>query len=91
MTAGAVIGPWVVGRSVDATDSYTTGWAISAVVAMFAVPLVLAARPPTPPESVGAATSAEASTEPPARAPAESSVLATPTDTAEAAPVEPVP
>ena len=46
MTAGAVIGPWVVGRTVDATGTYTLGWAISAAVAWLAVPVLLAARPP---------------------------------------------
>ena len=46
MTAGAVIGPWVVGRTVDATGTYTLGWAIAAAVAWLAVPILLAARPP---------------------------------------------
>ena len=46
MTAGAVIGPWVVGRTVDATGTYTLGWAIAAAVAWLAVPVLLAARPP---------------------------------------------
>lgn len=48
MTAGAVIGPWVVGRTVDATGSYTLGWAISAAIAWLAVPILLAAHPPGP-------------------------------------------
>ena len=46
MTAGAVIGPWVVGRTVDATGTYTLGWAIAAAVAWLAVPVLLAAHPP---------------------------------------------
>ena len=46
MTAGAVIGPWVVGRTVDATGTYTLGWAIAAAVAWLVVPVLLAAHPP---------------------------------------------
>jgi MFS family permease len=86
MTAGAVIGPWVVGRTVDATDSYTTGWAISAAIAMLAVPIILAAHPPTPATGAPAGVSPE----PPARTSAEAHALAPPAG-AEAAPVERVP
>ena len=52
MTAGAVIGPWVVGRTVDATGSYTLGWTIAAAVAWLAVPILLAVRPPARPTGV---------------------------------------
>ncbi len=87
MTAGAVIGPWVVGRTVDATDSYTTGWAISAVVAMFAVPIILAARPPSSPAGAPAEEPGDA----PARTPAEPVAAAALPSAAGAAPVERVP
>ncbi len=60
-TAGAVIGPWVVGRTVDATGTYTLGWAIAAAVAWLAVPVLLAARPPAPGAGgAGAAPAGEA-------------------------------
>jgi MFS family permease len=84
MTAGAVIGPWVVGRTVDATGSYTMGWAISAAVAALAVPFILAAHPPASPEAVGAGAPAELS----ADAPEEPVVAAA---AAGAAPAERVP
>jgi sugar phosphate permease len=46
-TTGGAIGPWVVGLVVDRTGVYTLGWWTSAVVVAFAIPAVLAARPPT--------------------------------------------
>ena len=47
-TTGGAIGAWFIGLTVDMTDSYRLGWTLVTVAAIAAIPLVLAARPPTP-------------------------------------------
>ena len=39
-TLGAVFGPWIVGMIVDSSGSYSLGWLISGIVALFAVPVL---------------------------------------------------
>jgi MFS family permease len=45
-TAGGFFGPLVVGVSVDMTDSYTSGWLLSAVMSALGIPAILLARAP---------------------------------------------
>ena len=46
-TLGAFLGPWLLGLSVDATGGYSIGFASTGVVALFAIPAVLWATPPS--------------------------------------------
>ena len=46
-TLGAFLGPWLLGLSVDATGGYSLGFALTGVVALFAIPAVLRTKPPT--------------------------------------------
>ena len=46
-TLGAFLGPWLLGLSVDATGGYAIGFASTGVVALFAIPAVLWATPPS--------------------------------------------
>jgi sugar phosphate permease len=45
-TLGAFLGPWLVGLTVDITDGYTFGFVFTGVIALFAIPAVLASKPP---------------------------------------------
>ena len=46
-TLGAFLGPWLLGLSVDATDGYTLGFVSTGLVALLAIPAILASTPPT--------------------------------------------
>lgn len=46
-TFGAFLGPWLLGLSVDRTGGYALGFACTGAVALFAIPAVLWARPPS--------------------------------------------
>ncbi|MFA7249200.1 MAG: MFS transporter [Dehalococcoidia bacterium] len=45
-TTGGAVGPWVVGRIVDATGVYQLGWYTAAGAALLSIPLVLLATAP---------------------------------------------